>query len=230
MKAITLPLLITSALIATFVKEITQKTKILADDSRVTYNVNEKNKLEGAYFIENTSRNVWIRGSYKENQRVGNWYAFNNDKTVFLRYNYDLKKILFIDTVALKRAEITIIDKNADGNESIVLPICSIDQYISIIKEAAKASFPKEQIIYNKVLPIEIIATVKSSKEVTYTISYKINGNNYAYDINNKNIDFDIDWIPASHNGKNLEAEFTIQSTLLFSSEKSEKQRFKWNY
>lgn len=230
MKTITLPLLITSALIATVITEITQKTKILSDNSRVTYNVNDKNKLEGPFFIENTSRNIWIRGSYKDNKRVGNWYAFNNDKTVFLRYNYDLKKIVFLDTAALKNAEITITDKNANGNGTVALPICSIDQYLSILNEAAKASFPKEQIIYNKVLPIEIIATVKSNEDINYTISYKINGNLYAYDINNKNIDFDIDWIPSSHNGKNLEAEFTVKSSLLFSSESSEKQRFKWNY
>lgn len=230
MKAIAFPLIITGALIGTFFAEITQKTKVLADDSRLTYNVSEKNKLEGAYFIENTNRDIWIRGTYKDNQRVGNWYAFNNDKTISLRYNYDLKKILFLDTIALKRAEITITDEKAAGNGSIVLPICSIDQYLSILKEAAKSSFPKEQIIYNKQIPIEIIATVKSSNDVIYTVSYKVNEKMYAFDINNKNIDFDIEWIPSTYNGKNLEAEFSVKSSLLFSDNGNENRRFKWNY
>ena len=230
MKALAFPLLITGALLGTFLNESIQKTKVLADESRVTYNVNDKNKLEGAYFVENTNRNVWIRGAYKDNKRVGNWYAFNNDNTVALRYNYDLKKILLLDTVALKKAEITITDEKANGNGSITLPICSIDQYLSVLKEAAKASFPKEQIVYNKEIPIEIIATVKASDEVTYTISYKINDKNYAFDINNKNIDFDIEWIPSTYNGKNLEAEFAVKTSLLFSANGSEKQRFKWNY
>jgi hypothetical protein len=230
MKAITLPLIITGALIGTLFTEITQKTKVLTDNSRVTYNVNEKNKLEGAYFVENTNRDIWIRGAYKDNQRIGNWYTFNSDKTVALRYNYDLKKILFLDTIALKKAEITITDPNANGNGSVVLPICSIDQYLSVLKAAAKSIFPKEQIIYNKEIPIEIIATVKSSDDVIYTISYKINNKMYAFDIKNKDIDFDIEWIPSSYNGKNLEAEFSVKSSLLFLDNGSEKQRFKWNY
>lgn len=230
MKAITLPLIITGALIGTLFTEITQKTKILSDNSRVTYNVNEKNKLEGAYFVENTNRDIWIRGAYKDNQRIGNWYTFNSDKTVALRYNYDLKKILFLDTIALKKAEITITDPNANGNGSVVLPICSIDQYLSVLKAAAKSIFPKEQIVYNKEIPIEIIATVKSSDDVIYTISYKINDKMYAFDIKNKDIDFDIEWIPSSYNGKNLEAEFSVKSSLLFSDNGSDKQRFKWNY
>lgn len=230
MKAITLPLIITGALIGTLFTEITQKTKTLSDNSRVTYNVNEKNKLEGAYFVENTNRDIWIRGAYKDNQRIGNWYTFNSDKTVALRYNYDLKKILFLDTIALKKAEITITDPNANGNGSVVLPICSIDQYLSVLKAAAKSIFPKEQIVYNKEIPIEIIATVKSSDDVIYTISYKINDKMYAFDIKNKDIDFDIEWIPSSYNGKNLEAEFSVKSSLLFSDNGSDKQRFKWNY
>ena len=230
MKIISFPLVITGALIGSFFTELTQKTKVLADDSRLTYNVNEKNRLEGAYFVENTNRDIWIRGAYKENQRVGNWYAFNNDKTVALRYNYDLKKVIFLDTLALKKAEITIVDEKAKGNGSITLPICSIDQYLSLLKQAAKSSFPKDQIIYNKEIPIEIIANVKSSNDVSYTISYTLNEKLYAFDINNKNIDFDIEWIPSTSNGKNIEAEFSIKSSLLFSANGSEKQRFKWNY
>lgn len=230
MKIISFPLVITGALIGSFFTELTQKTKVLADDSRLTYNVNEKNRLEGAYFVENTNKDIWIRGAYKDNQRVGNWYAFNNDKTVALRYNYDLKKVIFLDTLALKKAEITIADEKAQGKGSVTLPICSIDQYLSILKEAAKSSFPKDQIIYNKEIPIEIIANVKASNDVTYTISYKINDKLYAFDINNKNIDFDIEWIPSTSNGKNIEAEFSIKSSLLFSANGSEKLRFKWNY
>lgn len=231
MKAVLYPILITGALVASIVNP-EQKTKILNDNSRLTYNVNEKNKLDGAYFVENTDKNIWIRGSYKDQKRTGNWYAFNSDKTVFMRYNYDLKKILALDTIALKKAEITITDKNDEyaKNASAPLPICSIDQYSSLLVEAAKVSFPKENIIYNKPFDITITAIIKSEKDVAYTASYMFQGRNFIFNINPKNIDFDIDWIPSSYNGKDVEAEFKITTKTEFSTNSSGKFRFKWNY
>ncbi|RZL34815.1 MAG: hypothetical protein EOP00_30945 [Pedobacter sp.] len=234
MKAIFYPILISGALIASIINPETsvQKTKILIDNSRLTYNINEKNKLEGAYFVENTDRNIWIRGSYKEEKRVGNWYAFNSNKTVFMRYNYDTKKILALDTIALKKAEITITDKNEEyaKNASAPLPICSIDQYTSLLVEAAKTSFPKDNIIYNKPFSITINAVVKSAKNVTYTASYAYLGRNYVFDISTKNLDFNIDWIPSSYNGKDVEAEFKVTTSTEFSTNGTGKLRFKWNY
>ncbi|TKC10747.1 hypothetical protein FA048_11285 [Pedobacter polaris] len=234
MKTILYPILISGALIASIINpdNSVQKTKILSDNSRLTYNVNEKNKLEGAYFVENTQKNVWIRGTYKEEKRSGNWYAFNSDKTVFMRYNYDLKKMLYLDTVAIKKADITITDKNEEfaKNASAPFPICSIDQYTSLLTEAAKASYPKEIIIYNQPIDITIIATVKSAKDVKYVASYSHKGERYAYNINTKNIDFDIDWIPSTYNGKDVEAEFKVQAKMEFSSNGAGKQRFVWNY
>ncbi len=234
MKAIAFPIMITGALIAAIINpgETVQKTKILSDNSRLTYNLNEKNKLDGAYFVENTQRNVWLRGAYKEEKRAGNWYAFNSDKTVFLRYNYDLKKLLFIDTVAIKKAEITILDKSDEvaKGASILLPVCSIDQYVSLLGEAAKAGYPKDNIIYNKPTLVTITATVKSAKDVKYAVVYNFRGSNYTYNINNRDLDFPIDWIPSTYNGKDVEAEFKVSTSLVFDADPSQTRRFKWNY
>ena len=234
MKAILYPIFITGALIASIIKPspLEQKTKILMDNSKLTYNVNDKNKLDGAYFVENTDRNIWIRGSYKDEKRTGNWYTFNSNKTVFMRYNYDLKKLLFLDTVALKKAEIVITDKNPEyaKNGSVPLPICSIDQYTSLLVEAAKASYPKEIIIYNKPLDITINAIVKSANKVQYIASYTYQGNKFKYEIDTKNLDFSIDWIPSTFNGKDVEAEFRVATTMEFSTEGNGRQRFRWNY
>ncbi len=234
MKAIALPIILTGALIASIINpsETVQKTKILSDNSRLTYNLNDKNKLEGAYFVENTQRNIWLRGTYKEEKRAGNWYAFNSDKTVFMRYNYDLKKLLYLDTVAIKKAEITILDKNDEvaKGASVLLPVCSIDQFVSLLGEAAKAGFPKENIIYSKPTPVTITATVKSAKDVKYAVVYDFRGTNFTFEINKKDLDFPIDWIPSTYNGKDVEAEFKVFATLVFDPDPSQTRRFKWNY
>ena len=234
MKAIAFPIIITGALIASIFNlgDNVQKTKILSDNSRITYNVNDKNKLDGAYFVENTQRNIWLRGTYKEEKRAGNWYAFNSDKTVFIRYNYDLKKLLFIDTVALKKAEIAITDKNDDAvkNASPVLPICSIDQFLSVVGQAAKVDYPKDILIYNQPIDVVITAKVKSATDVSYAVTYKNKGEYYAYPIKKKDIDLDIDWIPSSYNGKDVEAEFRVPAKLIFNAGNGEAKRFVWNY
>lgn len=231
MKAITLPLIITGALVAAIFNPV-QKTKTLSDDSKLTYNINDNNKLEGAYFIENTDKNVWIRGSYKNDERSGNWYGFNNNKTVFIRYNYDLKKLLYIDTVAIKKIELTIVSKDPEAvkNAPAPLPICSIDQIVSLLGERAKAAYPKDMIVYNKPTDVDIVARVKSADDVKYYVNYSIRGNNYSAEINTKNLDFDIDWIPSTYNGKVVEAEFKIPTQLIFSADASRRQRFTWNY
>ncbi|WP_316768126.1 hypothetical protein [Pedobacter frigiditerrae] len=234
MKAIAFPIMITGALIAAIINpsKVVQKTKVLADNSRITYNLNDKNKLDGAYFVENTQRNIWLRGTYKEEKRAGNWYAFNSDKTVFMRYNYDLKKLLYLDTVALKKAEISITDKNDEAakNASPALPICSIDQFLSILGESAKAGYPKENLVYNQLIDITIIAKVKSEKDVTYSVNYTKKGQVYAYPINKKDIDFNIDWIPSTYNGKDVEAEFKVPAKIMFYEDGSGMRRFVWNY
>ncbi|TCC89309.1 hypothetical protein EZ428_16575 [Pedobacter frigiditerrae] len=234
MKAIAFPIMITGALIAAIINpgELVQKTKVLADNSRVTYNVNDKNKLDGAYFVENTQRNVWLRGTYKEEKKSGNWYAFNSDKTVFMRYNYDLKKMLYLDTVAIKKAEISITDKNDEAakNASAPLPVCSIDQYLSILGQAAKVGYPKENLVYNQPIDITIVAKIKSSKDVSYAVNYTIKGVLYAYTINNRDIDLNIDWIPSTYNGKEVEAEFKVPTKIIFNENGSGMKRFVWNY
>ena len=95
--------------------------------------------------------------------------------------------------------------------------------------ELAKSTFPKEQITYNKPFDATITAKVKSRTDVTYSIEYSFNGFKYAYPISTKKLDFDIDWIPSTYNGKDVEAEFKVATQLVFYPSDG-KQRFIWNY
>ncbi len=233
MKNLILPFVVTGSMLAAVFNNTPadKKTKTLPDNSKLTYNVDDKNNLSGAYLVENPQKSVTLRGVYTENKRTGNWYCFNNNQTMFMRYNYDAKKVLFIDTVALKKAEITITDKDPEAlkNASVPLPIFSIDQMVSLLGESAKAGYPKDLVVYNQPIDINIVATIKSKNDVSYRATYMYNNKVYAFALKTAAIPVDIEWIPSMYNGKEIEAEFKIPTKITFDPE-SDKQRFIWNY
>jgi hypothetical protein len=209
---------------------ITEKKATLGDFSTLTYNVNDDKKLEGAYTVESMDKKVWLRGSYKSDARSGNWYAFNSDGKVFLRYNYDVKKLLMIDSASLSKFDVEILDKNADAvsKASIPFPICSIDQYLSLFNSQVSAIIGKEVNMGEPQVPIEIAATINSKGRVDYMLTYTVGKMNYTSSIKVLEPKFDLEWIPAMYEGKIIPSKFTVKST--FSKNAKGAQRFTWNY
>lgn len=207
-----------------------QKEAKLIDDSKLIYHVNEKNELHGAYSVQNTKDNVTIRGSYTDNKRTGNWYCFNNDKSLFLRYNYDQKKILFIDTVAIKKAEIVILDKNPEAvkNASISVPVCPLDQYISFLKKEISDVFPQPHMQYATPTNLEIVAKVDANGQAKYQVNYIFDKIKRSISVSGKSKAFVIDWVPAMYEGKGVASEFKVATEISFSNNDGHK-RFNWN-
>lgn len=207
-----------------------QKEVKLIDESKLTYNLNEKNELHGAYSVENVKNVVTIRGNYTNNKRTGNWYCFNNDKSMFLRYNYDLKKILFIDTTAIKKAEIVVLDKNPDvvKNASISVPVCGLDQYLSLLRREISDNFPPMHMQYTAPMDLEIVAKVDANGQAKYSVNYVFDKIARSLSVYGKNKEFVIDWVPAMYNGKGVASEFKMNAQVSFSNTDGHK-RFNWN-
>jgi len=233
MKAFILPLLVSSSIIGSVfgILELKEKSVILPDDTKLTYQVDEKNKMNGLFTVINTSQQPLIRGSYKEDKRSGNWYCFNKDKSVFMRYNYDLNKILYLDTVAIKKATIKVLSNNKEvaENASISLPVCSIDQYLSLLNEEIKASIPANQVVYNRITDFEITATLDEKNRVEYKYAYMFGDNKYERVLKPRASKFNIDWIPAMYAGKAVASEFRVYSQITFSQDNSRMARFNWS-
>ncbi len=207
-----------------------QKEVKLIDDSKLIYHVNDKNELHGAYSVQNTKDNVTIRGSYTDNKRTGNWYCFNNDKSLFLRYNYDQKKILFIDTTAIKKAEIVIVDKNPEAvkNASISVPVCPLDQYVSFLKKEISDVFPQPHMQYATPTSLEIVAKVDANGQAKYQVNYIFDKIKRSISVSGKSKAFVIDWVPAMYEGKGVASEFKVATEISFSNNDGHK-RFNWN-
>jgi hypothetical protein len=210
----------------------TQKTATLSDRSKVQYTVDPSEKLNGSYTVTQDSNKVYLRGAYKDGQRVGNWYAFNNDTKVFLRYNYDLKKLVSLDTTSVGRIEIDIKadDANVKQKAAIAFPIASIDQYISLLAAETKKRILSENKKAYGILTVDLITAIDADGKPTYSVKYNADGVDITKRINISNKAFDLEWIPATYEGKTYPAVFTVKAQIDLNASASGPQRFIWVY
>jgi len=209
-----------------------QKTIILSDQSKVVYAMNNSKQIEGVYSVLREEDKVYLRGIYKDNTRTGNWYAFNDDGKVFLRYNYDLKKLLFLDTTSINRLKVEIDTKDPEVKEkaSIPVPITSIDQYISLLGTELKRVVKTENKNADGTLEADLITKVDKNGKPTYQAQYLADGILVSKKLIISEKGFDIDWIPATYNGITYPSSFSVKARISFTEKPGIKQRFIWVY
>ncbi|TDG37540.1 hypothetical protein EZJ43_00125 [Pedobacter changchengzhani] len=211
----------------------TQKTGNLSDDSKVVYNLNEAKKLNGAYIITRSGdEKITLRGSYKDGNRIGNWYAFNDDGNLFLRYNYDQKKLLFLDTMSINRLSVEVITKNQDNKEkaTIPVPIVSIDEYISLLGTEARRLILAENKNAEGILDVDLNSKIDAKGNVSYEVAYKADGIPVKKRLIISEKNFDIDWIPANYKGETYPSVFSVKAKINFSERASGEKRFTWMF
>lgn len=230
MNAIFKTLIVTTAL--AFSANGTQKTTYLSDQSKLNYNVSDGKILDGAYELYTPDEKMTLRGAYKDNARVGNWYAFNADGSTFLRYNYGLKKLVALDTVAIQRVNYEIKSDNEEVKKgaSIPVPICSIEQYISLIGTEFQRKTLKENKAATGTLDVDLIANVDATGKARYSAFYQIDGFKFNTKIVLSEKLFNIEWLPATYKGEGVASTFKVSFTADFSPDPTKRQRFTWNY
>lgn len=207
-----------------------EKVKKLSDSLEVHYSLNDRKELEGLYTIKDNTGETLIRGIYKNGSRVGNWFAFNKDKTVFIRYDYDGKQLLQLDTNQIKAAEIKVIAKDSEtsDNARIPFPVFPLEVYIDLIKEKAKTEVPAYQ--RNPQMPIlaEITAEIDEKGNAKYHLKYIYDNKtfNTQFKYAEKLVDFG--WIPAQYQDQVLASEFKVFARFLFPNAPDHK-RVIWN-
>jgi hypothetical protein len=209
-----------------------EKSVSLSDQTKVVYAINTSKKLDGAYSVMKDQDNVFLRGVYRNNERAGNWYAFNTDGKVFLRYNYDLKKLLFLDTTSVNRLRVDIDTKDPEIKQkaSIPVPITSIDQYISLLGTELKRVVKTENKNADGTLEADLITKIDKNGRPTYQAQYLADGILVTKKLIISEKGFDIDWIPASYNGVNYPSTFSVKARINFTEKPGIKQRFIWVY
>lgn len=206
------------------------KVAVLSDGSKVSYSLSEGNQLNGAYLVNNAEGKLWLRGSFKDNQRVGNWYCFNTDGTLFLRYNYDTKKVVSVDPKSLSRIKFNILskDSNAVSKATAPMPISSLDQYLSLFQDQISTIVKKEQKDLPNELPVDIVAELNAKGSVSYRLVYQHNGLQYSSKLSVREKMYDLAWSPATYENKIVPSEFIVSTKIISGLDK--RQRFIWNY
>jgi len=207
-----------------------EKKTTLSDFSTLTYNVGEDKKLDGPYTVESPEKKTWLRGSYKGDNRSGNWYCFNSSGRVFLRYNYDQKKLVQLDTTAMKNVQVNILVESVEAKEnaSIPVPICSMDQYMSLFGSQIARIFDKEVNLPSNEIEMAVVASLDTKDRVSYKLEYNLGKTTFSAPLKMQETKFDLAWVPASYNGKSIPSEFIVKS--IYKKGADEKYRFKWNY
>lgn len=200
----------------------------LPDDSKLTYQT-INGQLNGIYTIDKDKVNL-LRGNYVNEKRVGNWYLFNNDKSLFARYNYDAKKLLFVDSKMLVLATIKISSGNTDidTKASVSLPIISIEQYFPIASILAASAIPDKDKNVLDPNSITITAAVDELGVANYSVNYFIKNEKINQKLELDRFPFKIDWIPASYEGKTYPSEFVIKVKISNKPVDGNHRRFNW--
>ncbi|RZL43035.1 MAG: hypothetical protein EOO93_28555 [Pedobacter sp.] len=209
-------------------QNIRQQKMDLPDGSKLTYQT-ISGKLNGIYSIDKEGINV-LRGNYVDDKRVGNWYLFNKDKSLFARYNYDAKKLLFVDEKMLALANINVNSGNEDINSkaSVSFPLIPIEQYFQLLTRLADSTVPVNEIDKIDQKSVYIVAKVSSDGKADYFVNYEIKGEKHEEKIRTDNYPFSIDWVVSSFEGKTYPSEFIIKTKLAVPSKEDGHRRFNW--
>ena len=208
-----------------------EKTGTLVDNSKVTYNVTEDNKLNGPIKITDVSKVVRLSGAFTDNKRSGNWYAFDADGKMALRYNYTAGKLVALDQTAYATVEIKVIDKDPEvtKNARIPVPICDLEQYKKILLAELEDQLPGKERAAVATVNAEITAMVDAKGEAKYVAVYAINGVENKATLFLKDKIFNIEWLPAQLGDKTYKSEVKFSGSFKIDPSTHAK-RFIWNY
>ncbi|MBK0380322.1 hypothetical protein [Mucilaginibacter segetis] len=222
--------LLTALLVGTCLAASAQKEEKhvkLSDTTQLVYAVADNGHTkDGAYYIKNLKNDgLFLKGYYKNDERAGTWYFFNTQNKLTMSYDYNDKKIGYVDPNSLKNIAVNILTKDAEVKEkaSVPLPLCPIDYYSSLMAREAN-------IVSEADLDAEITAHIDAKGNANYTVRY-IKGKQATPEqtlkVDNK---FDIDWVPSMYDNKPIASEFTVYATIKANDRDAYKtRRFRWD-
>lgn len=210
-------------------QNIRENTVNLNDGSKLTYQILNGLK-NGLYSIKKDGVTL-LRGNYVNDKRVGNWYFFNPDNSLYMRYNYDQHKLLFVDDKVLTVANIRVLsdDEEVRNKASIALPIASLSQYYSLALESAKKALPEALKVSSDPIKAVLVASIDPTGNATYSVNFSAKGASQKLDFLIDHPEFKIEWIQSMLNGKGYPAEFSIETTLSYERNQDEVKRFYWH-
>jgi hypothetical protein len=207
-----------------------EKKTIIASETELVYQTDENRTKDGSYYVSNTkNNNVWLKGNYANDKRIGNWYFFDGQNNVMFRYNFDNKKLLYLNPLFYKNAKIVIDSKNEDVklDATVPIPLFPMDLLLNLAVEDINVITTLDKIKNSDRL--NFVSTIKTNGNATYTLE-DINGKIILKDINLKIKDFPLEWIASNFNNEVIGSKILIPIIINKVENVSEGRRTRWNF
>jgi hypothetical protein len=231
MKNILTALLLAQGVLAFAQNTLKEKKTSIATNTSLVYQVDDNKIKNGAYFVENTSNNkVWLKGNYAENKRIGNWYFFDGENNVMLRYNFDTNRLLYLSPEFYKNSTIQIDTDSEDVKSKAIVPVPLFP--MELLLNLASENTDVIYVLNNKVSDtdrINFVSSIKSTGKAVYSLE-DVSGKKILKDIELKIKDFPLDWLPANYNNENLNSKIYIPIVINRKENVSEPRRNRWNF
>jgi phenylpyruvate tautomerase PptA (4-oxalocrotonate tautomerase family) len=207
-----------------------EKRKIVFENTELIYSVNDKNEKNGPVFIKETKKDkTYLKGQNISDKPSGKWYFYNEDGTVESHYNFDLTKLLYIDSAYLKKIDVAILDKDPEIIANSTIPILLYPSHLLLKLIANDVQIPDADFGGRNQLPIKLMVIIQANGETEYYIEYAV-GNLYTKKKVVLTTKFlDNIWIPSHYKNKNVKSSFTI-NTSINSDYKAGHRKFTWTY
>lgn len=206
-------ILLTSGIVAAQTPK--EKRKVLFENTELIYNVTEKNEKNGLVLIKNLKEDkTYLKGFNTNDKPSGKWYFYNENGTLESHYNFDLNKLLYIDSTYLKKIDVAILDKDPEIVQNASIPTLLYPSHLFLKLIANDVQIPEGAFEGRNQIPIKLTVIIETDGESEYFIEYA-QGNLYTKRkivITTKFLD-NI-WIPSHYKTKNIKSSFTINTMI----------------
>jgi hypothetical protein len=205
-----------------------KQEKISFLGTELNYKVNAEASKNGSVFLtDSKTKNILIKGTYRNNEPSGTWY-FYNPNGLETSYNYDQKKVLFLDTALIGKNIVSIKSNINEVIENASIPVFLYpkDLFIRTIVE----EFTKVKTADSSEFHIEIVTDFSKSDKIKYSVKYFEAGKEKTQILKLSDPPLEINWIPAIYNKEFVPSEIRMKiflTGLKFADDNS--KRFRWD-
>jgi hypothetical protein len=207
-----------------------ERKKVLFEDTELIYTVTEKNEKNGPVFIKDSKKDkTFLKGLNAQDKPSGKWYFYNEDGSLESHYNFDMNKLLYIDTAYLKKIDVKILDKDPEIVQNASIPTLLYPSHLLLKLISNDVQISDADFGGKNQLPIKLTVIIQATGDTEYYVEYAV-GNLFTKKKVVLTTKFlDNIWIPSHYKNKNTKSSFTI-NTSINSDYKAGHRKFNWTY